>query len=56
MAEKVVSVVAEEPCRTLVMTPAARRWLETNRQELVLKLYGFLLAARLEAEPAAAQR
>ena len=43
MAVKVVSVVAEEPCRTLVMTPTARRWLEKHRQELVLKLYGLLL-------------
>ncbi|MCE2391352.1 MAG: SulP family inorganic anion transporter [Proteobacteria bacterium] len=51
IAEKVTSVVAEEPCRTLVMTPAARRWLETHRPALVLKLYGYLLADQFPAEP-----
>lgn len=51
MEEKAVSVVAEEPSRTLVMTPAARDWLEANRQDLVLRLYGFLLDSQFHAEP-----
>lgn len=51
MEEKAASVVAEEPCRTLVMTPAARNWLEANRQDLVLRLYGFLLDSQFHAEP-----
>ena len=51
MGDKVTSVVAEEPCRTVVMTPASRHWLETNRQELVLKLYRYLLAGHFQAQP-----
>ena len=47
MAENVVSVAAEEPCRAMAIAPAARRWLETHRQDLVLKLYGFLLSDQL---------
>ena len=43
MAERVASVVAEEPCRALLLTPAVRQWLETHRQELAVELYGFLV-------------
>ncbi len=42
--ETVTSMVADEPCRTLVLTPSTRSWLEQQRPELVLKLYGYLLA------------
>ena len=51
--EKVASMVADEPCRTLVMTPATRRWLEKQRPELVLKLYGYLLAGHFKADSSA---
>ena len=40
--ENVATVVADEPCRTMVLTPASRDWLETNRPELALKLYRYL--------------
>ena len=49
--EKVASMAADEPCRTLVLTPSTRRWLEQQRPELVLKLYGYLLAGRFKVEP-----
>ena len=39
------TVVADEPCRTLVLTPAVRRRLEGDREELMLELYGYLLTA-----------
>ena len=54
--ERVVSLVADEPCRTLVMTPAARRWLEEQRPGLVLKLYGYLLAGHFQGESSARGR
>ena len=47
----VASVVADEPCRALVMTPAARSWLEEHRQALALKLYGYLLAGHFQPGP-----
>ncbi|MDE0384224.1 MAG: SulP family inorganic anion transporter [Defluviicoccus sp.] len=37
--------VADEPCRTLVLTPVVRRWLEENRARLMQDLYGYLLTA-----------
>ena len=40
--EDVATVVADEPCRTMVLTPASRDWLESNRNELALKLYRYL--------------
>ena len=48
--QRVVSVVADEPCQTVVLTPAARHWLETNRAELALKLYRYLVAERFQIE------
>ena len=44
------SVVADEACRTLVLTPTARRLLETNEERLAFKLYRYLLAGQLGAE------
>lgn len=49
--QKVSSVVAEEPCRAMVVTPADRSWLEEHRQELALKLYGYLLADHFQSGP-----
>ena len=40
------AMIADEPCRTLVLTPAVRRRLEENQRQLMLELYGYLLAAR----------
>ncbi len=44
--ERATSVVADEPCRTMVLPPAARRWLEQHEERLALKLYSYLLAGR----------
>ena len=41
-----VATVADEPCRTLVMTPAARQRLEESQGPLMLDLYGYLLTTR----------
>ncbi|MDD9982859.1 MAG: SulP family inorganic anion transporter [Gammaproteobacteria bacterium] len=37
------AVIADEPCRTLMLTPAVRRRLEENERQLMLELYGYLL-------------
>ena len=42
--QEATSVVAEEPCRAMVVTPADRSWLEEHRPELALKLYRYLFA------------
>ena len=48
---KAPTVRADGPCETMVLTPAARRWLEEHEERLALKLYRYLLAGRFEAEP-----
>ena len=48
---RATSVVADEACRTMVLTPDARRWLETNEERLALKLYRYLLAGHFQAGP-----
>ena len=45
------TVSADEPCTTMVLAPASRRGLEAHEERLALKLYRYLLAGRLEAEP-----
>ncbi len=49
--EKANPVVADQPCRTMVLTPATRRWLDEHEERLALKLYRYLLAGRFRAEP-----
>ena len=49
LQQDVTTVLAEEPCRTMVMTPADRHWLEENNQELILNLYRYLLGERFRA-------
>ena len=49
------TVVAEEICRTMELTPAARRWLEEHKERLALRLYRYLLAGHFQAEPDASQ-
>ena len=44
-----VATVADEPCRVMMLTPAARRWLEENESRRILKLYGYLLASEARA-------
>ena len=41
--DKAVSVIADEPCRTMLLTPAAQLWLEEHEQRLALELYRYLL-------------
>lgn len=48
--ERVAAVVAEEPCRTMVLTSSTRHWLETNRLGLTLKLYRYLLEGRFRTD------
>ena len=47
--EKKTVMVADEPCRTMELTPASRRKLETHEERLALKLYRYLLAGRFQA-------
>ncbi|MDE0125557.1 MAG: SulP family inorganic anion transporter [Bryobacterales bacterium] len=49
--EKTPTVCADEPCETMVLTPAARRRLEEHEERLALKLNRYLLARRFESEP-----
>jgi len=55
--ERASAVVADEPCRTVHLTPDARIRLEQQEPQLTLKLYRYLLGARkvddteTEAEP-----
>ena len=49
--ETVATVVADEPCRTMVLTQASRDWLESNRQELALKLYRYLSTEHFQVDP-----
>ena len=48
------TTVADEPCRTMMLTPAARRWLEEREAQLLLTLYGYLLTVEDRAAPPAA--
>ncbi len=45
------TTVADEPCRTMMLTPAARQWLEEHEAQLLLTLYGYLLTAENRAAP-----
>ena len=49
--QRAASVVADESCRTMVLTPVTRDWLEENEERLALKLYRYILGGRLQAEP-----
>ena len=53
---KAPPVSADESCETMVLTLAARSWLEEHEEGLALKLYRYLLAGRFEAELRAQSR
>ena len=36
------AMIADQPCRTMVLPPSARLWLEENQEQLILKLYRYL--------------
>ena len=42
-AEETAAVIADDPCRTMLLTPEARRLLEQQEAQLALKLYRYLL-------------
>ena len=48
-------VIADEPCRTMVLTPVVRGKLEESEQQLTLKLYRYLLSGRFQADSGAEQ-
>ena len=48
--EAAAAVVADEACRTMVLAPGDRRWLESHDERLTLKLYRYLLAGRFGDE------
>ncbi|MDE2744293.1 MAG: SulP family inorganic anion transporter [Gemmatimonadota bacterium] len=53
--QKAASVIADESCRTMVLTLTVLGWLEQNEERLTLKLYRYLLAGRLQSESGAEQ-
>ena len=40
---KAASVIADEPCQTMLLAPAALRWLEQHEDRLAIELYRYLL-------------
>jgi len=36
------AMIADQPCRTMMLPPSARSWLEENEEQLILKLYRYL--------------
>ncbi len=46
---KVASVVADEACQTMALTPDGRQWLERQEKPLVLQLYRYLLAGSFQS-------
>ena len=50
--ERASSVIADEPCRTILLTPDARVRLERQDAPLALKLYRYLLGTRAAADSA----
>ena len=53
--QKATFVIADEPCRTMVLTPVVRGKLEESEQQLTLKLYRYLLSGRFQADSGAEQ-
>lgn len=49
--KKAAAVTADEPCETMALTPANRRWLEKHKERYALRLYRYLLSEHFEAEP-----
>ena len=37
------TMIADQSCRTMMLTPAVRLWLEENEEQLIVKLYRYLL-------------
>ncbi|MDE0145835.1 MAG: SulP family inorganic anion transporter [Nitrospira sp.] len=45
------TVVADEPCRAMLLTPSARRWLEEHEQGLIIDLYRYMFADHFGTGP-----
>ncbi len=48
---RALTVIADGPCKTMVLTATARRRLEEQEEGLALELYRYLLAGRFEGKP-----
>ena len=46
-----LATVADEPCRAMMLAPAATAWLEEHKGQLILRLYRYLLTAATPAVP-----
>ncbi len=53
--QKAASVVADDSCQTMVLTPADLGWLEQHEERLTFKLYRYLFAGRLQSGSGAEQ-
>ena len=49
-SDKTTSVLADEPCQTMVLTKVDRDWLEEHEERLALKLYRYLFNKRIQEE------
>lgn len=45
------TVVADEPCRAMLLIPSARRWLEEHEQGLIIDLYRYMFADHFGTGP-----
>ena len=50
-ADTKTTVVADESCRTMLLTPSARCWLEEHEQELIIDLYRYMFADHFGTGP-----
>ena len=50
-ADTKTTVVADESCRAMLLTPSARRWLEEHEQGLAIELYRYMLTEHFKTEP-----
>ncbi len=55
MDGQAASVVADESCQTMLLTPAARVWLEEHEQRLALRLYRYLLGGLFQTHQGTGQ-
>ena len=53
--DQALTVMADEPCRTMELTQSALLWLEQHEERLALDLYRYLLSGWIEQGPAAEQ-
>ncbi len=49
-ADTEATIVADEACTTMLLTPNARSWMEKHEQGLAIELYRYMLAEHFKAE------